>query len=194
MQKGFTFSRIIGCHNYFGIILVIAIPNIIKVIDRARLDVFESQKQLIINAAKHYVTSGHQITWEDDTAVVYLKDLKDVNILENPLKDPRGGYFDNRKPKGTKVIITKIGNKMAYLSHSKYGKMGEIYKNNNALYITGCSGENVSSPASSECSYPYDNIIGMKASTTGNIYGIYDTSGGAYEYISFRITLINNSD
>ena len=31
--------------------------------------------------------------------------------------------------------------------------------------------------------YAADRTLGTKASTTGNIYGIYDMSGGAYEYV-----------
>lgn len=32
--------------------------------------------------------------------------------------------------------------------------------------------------------YPYDSTVGARASTTGNIYGIYDMAGGAAEYVS----------
>jgi len=35
---------------------------------------------------------------------------------------------------------------------------------------------------STEGTYQYNVVEGMLASTSGNIYGIYDISGGAYEY------------
>ena len=71
---------------------------------------------------------------------------------------------------------------VAYLSHSKYGIGNkEIGLNNNTSYITGCGAEEGTSP-SNECN-KYDTTLGILASTTGNIYGIYDMSGGAYEYI-----------
>ena len=83
---------------------------------------------------------------------------------------------------------------VAYLSQSAYGKLGntnftgankEIYQNKSDSYITGCS---YGSPSNENtdygCQYTYDiNINGTGASTTGNIYGIYDMSGGAWEML-----------
>ena len=39
-----------------------------------------------------------------------FKDLQDQGIIENPLKNPKGGYFDNSKPNGVKVIVSRINN------------------------------------------------------------------------------------
>ena len=91
---------------------------------------------------------------------------------------------------------------VAYLSQSKYGKLGnenfsgankEVYQNKSNEYITGCS---YGSPSNGNtdygCQYRYDNNIrtedgnvgkGVGASSTGTIYGIYDMSGGAWEYV-----------
>ena len=71
---------------------------------------------------------------------------------------------------------------VAYLKQSKYG-LGEtdIGINNNSSYITGC-GATAGSSSSSTCD-AYNTTNGMLASTTGNIYGVYDMSGGAYEYV-----------
>ncbi len=83
---------------------------------------------------------------------------------------------------------------VAYLSQSKYGKLGntnftgankEIYQNKSDKYITGCSyGSLSNSNGDLGCQYQYNvEINGTGASTTGNIYGIYDMSGGVYEYV-----------
>ena len=83
---------------------------------------------------------------------------------------------------------------VAYLSQSKYGKLGntdfsgsnkEIYQNKSDSFITGCSyGEPSNSNTNYGCQYSYDvNVSGTGASTTGNIYGVYDMSGGAWEYV-----------
>ena len=83
---------------------------------------------------------------------------------------------------------------VAYLSQSKYGKLGntnftgtnkEIYQNKSDQYITGCSyGAPSNNNIDYGCQYTYDvNINGTGASTTGNIYGIYDMSGGSWEYV-----------
>ena len=82
---------------------------------------------------------------------------------------------------------------VAYLSQSKYGKLGntdfsgvnkEIYQNK-SVYITGCSyGAPSSANGDNGCHYTYDiDINGTGASTTGNIYGVYDMSGGSWEYV-----------
>ena len=98
---------------------------------------------------------------------------------------------------------------VSYLTYSLYGKCTEtgceeVYLNNvNTGYlnstkkfdnqwdysgsITGCSASSVSSTVNSnksscESGYAY-NEINNKASTTGNISGIYDISGGNWEYV-----------
>ncbi len=89
---------------------------------------------------------------------------------------------------------------VAYLSQSKYGKYGnttytgankEVYQNKHSSFITGNSnGTPGESIAITQCSY--NDIIdrgngigscGAGASTTGNITGVYDMSGGAFEYV-----------
>ena len=83
---------------------------------------------------------------------------------------------------------------VAYLSQSKYGKLGntsfasvnkEVYQNKSNNYITGCSsGTAIAVSTELGCPYTYDiEINGTGASTTGNIYGIYDMSGGSWEYV-----------
>ena len=83
---------------------------------------------------------------------------------------------------------------VAYLSHSRYGKYGnddyefndkEVYINNCSSYITGIAGNTASDGQSAETckTNTYETIQGQKASTTGNITGIYDMSGGAWERV-----------
>ncbi len=100
---------------------------------------------------------------------------------------------------------------VAYLSHSKYGVNREVYINNSTGCYTGRSGGNVagstaintvytdqSSTTQSNTYgfYTWDGYlleyntntkttihdISKLASTTGNITGVYDMSGGAWEY------------
>ena len=105
---------------------------------------------------------------------------------------------------------------VAYLSHSKYGVNREVYINNSSGYYTGRSGGNVggSTPINGTYTdqtsatqyntygfYTYDGYlleygtntksstkdISKVSSTTGNIYGVYDMSGGSYEYTMSNI-------
>ncbi|HIS38375.1 MAG TPA: hypothetical protein IAB45_02580 [Candidatus Onthousia faecavium] len=95
---------------------------------------------------------------------------------------------------------------VTYLSQSKYGKLGnanfsnankEIYQNKSEEYITGCSyGMPSNSNTDYGCQYTYDiDINGTGASTTGTIYGIYDMSGGAWEYVMGNYNdILGNAD
>ena len=90
----------------------------------------------------------------------------------------------------THMIKNSEWGAVAYLSHSKYGTCtdgtcNEIGINNNSNYLTGC-GAVAGSSKSSTCN-SYNTSSGMLASTTGNIYGVYDVSGGAYEYTMANI-------
>lgn len=66
----------------------------------------------------------------------------------------------------------------AYLSSSIYGKSGEVDINNDTSYTTG---------GGATTAY----TTNITQSTTGNIYGIYDMSGGAYEYTA---AYVNNGN
>ena len=88
---------------------------------------------------------------------------------------------------------------IAYLTTSIYGQgKTEVRINNSTSFITGCAattpattligGEYASQTDGSEgyysgCENAYNTEIGVLASTTGNITGIYDMSGGAWEYV-----------
>jgi len=67
---------------------------------------------------------------------------------------------------------------VSYLTESKYGRNGtEITINNSESYFTGRAGESVSDiEYSANGTYQYNTPKGVLASTTGNIYGIYDMS------------------
>ena len=90
---------------------------------------------------------------------------------------------------------------VAYLTQSRYGRCtngtcDEIYLNNSSSYYTGRSGGSPEASSVTYGSYSYDDYLisdsnekttkevsmGAGASTTGNIYGIYDMSGGE-EYV-----------
>ena len=74
---------------------------------------------------------------------------------------------------------------VAYLSKSKYGKQNEeVWINNSSSYITGSAGNSASARPDVGTTTDYTSIQGVKASTTGTVYGVYDMSGGAYEYVA----------
>ena len=95
---------------------------------------------------------------------------------------------------------------VAYLSQSAYGKYAnsaysgankEVYINNywnNSQTLTGCSAGAPSTASATSCAYTYEKSTGgTGASTTGNIYGVYDMSGGAYEYVMGNMKASGNT-
>ncbi len=83
---------------------------------------------------------------------------------------------------------------VAYLSQSQYGKYGndgeEVYINNCSRYITGIAGDTADAKSSADTcnTNTYETVAGQKASTTGNITGVYDMSGGDDEYVMGALT------
>ena len=74
---------------------------------------------------------------------------------------------------------------VAYLSKSIYGKnTEEVFINNSSTYITGNAGATADASSASGITNAYSTANGMKASTTGTIYGIYDMSGGNWERVA----------
>ena len=79
---------------------------------------------------------------------------------------------------------------VAYLTQSFYGTvnydtgdMPEVAVNNSSLDITGNSGGS-GDASSTDTVYEYNTAQGVKASTTQNVYGIYDMNGGAWENVA----------
>jgi len=82
---------------------------------------------------------------------------------------------------------------VAYLSRSVYGKNGQVYNNpyynNTTNYspITGLcgNGPDYSTTIYDDTNtYKYNTTEGVNASTSGNVYGIYDMAGGSWEYVA----------
>ena len=88
---------------------------------------------------------------------------------------------------------------VAYLTNSKYGRCTdgsctEVTINNCSSYITGIGANTVSASSSSTtcttAANKYDGTYGKLASTTGNITGVYDMSGGSLEYVMGNISKV----
>ena len=83
---------------------------------------------------------------------------------------------------------------VAYLSKSEYGKeTEEVWINNNSIYITGSAGNSASASSNTGTTTDYTSTQGVKASTTGTVYGVYDMSGGAWEYVAGYVNNGNSS-
>ena len=82
---------------------------------------------------------------------------------------------------------------VAYLTHSQYGRNGtEVTINNSSKYITGSAGNSVSAEVDVGIINDYTRSQGVLASSTGNVYGVYDLSGGASESVATYYNEGNN--
>ena len=81
---------------------------------------------------------------------------------------------------------------VAYLSqNTSYGKGEQIWINPNSNLITGQAGSGVSSNSTTSTS-AYNTENGQQASTTGNVTGVYDMSGGTSEYVAAYVNNANS--
>ena len=124
------------------------------------------------------LTKPNTISWRGAPVSTFFTNIKKM--------DSNGNIYGLSSNVDTHMIKNIEWGAVAYLSHSKYGTCTngickEIGMNNNSNYITGC-GADAGSSESATCN-SYETELGKSASTTGNIYGIYDLSGGALEYV-----------
>ena len=117
----------------------------------------------------------------------------ETNIMKMNDEGNTYGFSTNAD---THMIKNMEWGAVSYLSHSKYGTCDngtcqEIGINNNSNYLTGCGAE-AGSAETTTCN-SYETELGSKSSTTGNIYGVYDMSGGAFEYVMGNIVSNNGS-
>ena len=87
-----------------------------------------------------------------------------------------GNMYENARYYSTELESHMLKNSewgaVAYLTESKYGRNGqEVTQNTNSNYYTG-GGTGT------------EYITNAAQSSTGNVYGIYDLSGGALEYVA----------
>ncbi len=134
----------------------------------------------------------------NETAWRYIR-ASTLEIVSMQLTNDKNIYgFDNTYD--SHASKNKEWALMAYLTQSKYGKYGsslytgenkQVYMNNYSKNLTGCSSGTGTADTVETCAYRYDDTTsqgegtgyaGQGASSTGNIYGIYDINGGAWEY------------
>ena len=82
---------------------------------------------------------------------------------------------------------------VAYLTNSKYGRctngsctevsINGYGETSNYTTMTGCGPIASGSTSTGTTCNAYNTTLGQAASTTGNMYGVYDMSGGADEYV-----------
>ncbi len=103
------------------------------------------------------------------------------------------GWSNNGNGIDTHMMKNTEWGAVAYLSKSIYGINSEILLNNSRTYESGCAGESVSDVPFTGCEFEYNTSNGKQASSTGNIYGVYDMNGGTNERTAAYINNDNPS-
>lgn len=134
-----------------------------------------------------------------------------INNESATFSDSTGQIAEDSNELDTHMIKNMEWGAVAYLSQSQYGKYGnslydgvykEVYINNNSNYLTGYSGSLYNSTSSTTATYAYNDLTdqgsgkgyrGAGSSTTGNIYGVFDMSGGVGEYVMGNIVNSSNA-
>jgi len=103
---GFTLVELLAVIVILGVILTIAIPNILNIIEKARIDAIIRNEEMLVNATKKYLVSNTNIlpTNVGDTVEVTLNSLKSNQLIDS-IKNPR----NNNECNGY-VLVTKLGN------------------------------------------------------------------------------------
>lgn len=132
----------------------------------------------------------------DETTGKSGRSMRSQNVSTQFLTSQKIKY--GLKEKEASMLKNMEWGAIAYLSSSKYGQATtEIMINNSTKYNTGCAatvaptttlGGYLEQADHTEgyyagCENEWYTSNGQKASTTGNMYGIYDMSGGAWEYV-----------
>ena len=135
-------------------------------------------------------------------SVYSWRDITVKNMMKNAGKLKNNTTFGFEQVEDPHLMKNMEWGAMTYLTQSKYGKQGndayvlaekQVRINNNNMYLTGCGADTQDAAGASTCN-SYETVNGMSASTTGNITGIYDTSGGAWDYVAGVMKAENGTD
>ena len=137
------------------------------------------------------ITEDEITTWT--TTKAQVNEIKTDNIIIKPnvyswrsstvYNFFMSAYNFNRNLDSHMMKNTEWG-AVAYLSHSKYGIYDEVRINNHISYLTGYAANEKDASGSTTTNEKWNTTTGHLASTTGNISGVYDMSGGSWEYMA----------
>ena len=127
------------------------------------------------------------ISWHNNTVSNFWKVIYDMQTNNNIY-----GLSTSRTNADSHMITNMEWGAVAFLTNSKYGRCEngsctEVTVNNCNTYITGIGADEIDAEESvttcTTASNKYNGTKGVLASTTGNIYGVYDMSGGTNEHV-----------
>jgi len=111
-RKGFTLAELMGVITILGLIVLIALPPLIKQIKGTKTTIDEATEKLIIIGAENYVDENKNDypRTNGNTYCITLQTLVDDNKLSKDLKDSDGNSIDLNKY----IKVTVIHNNYNY--------------------------------------------------------------------------------
>ena len=110
---GFTLVELLAVIVVLAIVLIIAVPGVLSIINKTKDNALDRQKDMIKEASRLYVTSDNNVTWVgEDTKMttVTLDTLKTKGYLDQKMMDPK----TKKEITCAKTVITKTGSKYDY--------------------------------------------------------------------------------
>lgn len=116
MKKGFTLVELLGVIVILAIISMIAVPLIDRSINKSDEDLYNTQINQIVKAAKNYYAEPENIDGlpqnDEDSVTVTLEALQKGGYLPTEVDNPKTGEPFN--PTLSYVTVTKKGNHFEY--------------------------------------------------------------------------------
>ena len=132
------------------------------------------------------------IAWRSNQVSKFSTVIQNMQVSSNIY-----GLSTDKSTTDSHMLTNMEWGAVAYLTNSNYGRCAsgsctEVTINNCNTFTTGIGADTVSaSESSTTCTTDankYNGEKGVLASTTGNVYGVYDMSGGSWEYVMGNVS------
>lgn len=83
-RKGFTLIELLAVIVILGVLMIIAIPNVVSTLDKNKKETFIEDAKTIVRTAEYKIRADSKIEWPDDRSITILKlSSIDNEVAEN---------------------------------------------------------------------------------------------------------------
>jgi prepilin-type N-terminal cleavage/methylation domain-containing protein len=108
-KRGFTLVELLAVIVILAVILVIAIPNVIKVIDKAKLDTYKRNEDMLVSATQKYMASNGISLNVGETTTINYSQLQNDKLIDKITDQTSKGECSN-----SKIYVTKTSSGYTY--------------------------------------------------------------------------------
>lgn len=117
-RKGFTLVELLAVLVILGMLSLIVVPNVISVMKNQKNNLYNTQINLIIDAAEGYVAENVFSITDEELAngySIYLKDLYQKGYLQNKIQNPNTGENFGQC---LKIVVAKVATETENYSYT----------------------------------------------------------------------------